>query len=285
MSTTVESVRMLLNYAKLNEIHAYVQNEKNLMRLAQLMEERKPTGLKARDLHEVMHELGYGVEHYLETMLNWNSKYQAPKRPWDAASQDDKPHPAVRRYVEIGFGRGRVLEIGCGDGANARFIASRGGKLVAIDVARPIVESNRARALKEGTDCEFICNNVFEFDATPGQFDAVLDCWCFHHIPAHLMVSYAERVARLLRPGGHFLLLCHAPHSSQQLSLTDGLSGPLPKAIAYIVHATSESVLSRSEIRDVFSEHFEIGPIELHHDTHIRHPGHYSFVCLLTKRG
>lgn len=285
MSTTVESVRMLLNYAKLNEIHAYVQNEKNLLRLAQLVEERKPTGLKARDLHEVMHELGYGVEHYLETMHNWSSKYQATTRPWDAAAQDDKPHPAVRRYVDMGFGRGRVLEIGCGAGANARYIASRGGKVMAIDVAKPVIESNKARALKEGSDCQFLCSNAFELAATPGEFDAVLDCWCFHHIPVHLMVSYAERVAQLLKPGGQFLLLCHAPHSSPQLTLTYGLSGPLPKAIAYVVHSTSESVLSRSEIRDVFSERFDIGPIELHQDTHIRHPGHYSFVVLLTKKG
>jgi len=73
MSTTVENVRMLLNYAKANEIQAYVQNEKNLLKLAQLVENRHPTALKAKDLRDVMNELGYGVEHYLETkQINLN---------------------------------------------------------------------------------------------------------------------------------------------------------------------------------------------------------------------
>lgn len=279
------NLRTLINYARINEMPGYLKNEKTLLRFAQIVQERNLDDLKARELQAVMEELGYGIDHYLETLHNWSSRYEASARPWDATREAEQPHPLVRRYAEIGFGsKGRLLEIGCGGGANARYLATRGAQVVAIDVARPAIEASKARALKEGSHCEFVCSNIFEYRAEPGSFDSVLDCWCFHHIPAHLNVLFAERVANALRPGGQFLLLCHSPHSSPSLALTYGLAGALPKAIAYLVDSTSESVLSREEIRDVFSPYFNIGPIDLHQDAHIRYKGHYSFVVLMKRK-
>jgi 2-polyprenyl-3-methyl-5-hydroxy-6-metoxy-1,4-benzoquinol methylase len=286
MSTVAaDNIRALVNYARVNEIQAYLHNERKLLQLAQLLENRKLSGVKARDLQQLMGELGYGIPHYLETLHNWSARYEAGGRPWDAVRQEEQPHPLVRRFSEAGFAsRGRLLEIGCGHGANARYLSTRGAQVLAIDVARPAIQSATAHAGTNAGSCRFLCTNVFDLEIEPDSFDAVLDCWCFHHIPVHLTPAFAERVARALRPGGQFLLLCHSPHSSSALALTYGLAGALPKAIAYLVDATTESVLSREEIRDIFSPYFELGPIELHHDVHVRSRGHYSFVVLMKKR-
>jgi len=281
----MDCLRKLIDYAKVNELQSYLQSEKVLLRFARLVEERKLDQWTVRDLQLLMQELGYDVTHYLKTLHDWSSRYEAVARPWDAVRQEDQPHPMIRRYAQAGFAStGRLLEIGCGSGANARFLSSRGASVTAIDVARPAIENSQARALREGSSCKFVCSNIFEFETPPASFDAVLDCWCFHHIPIHLTPVFAERVARALKPRGEFLLLCHSPHSTPPLALTLGLTGALAKVIAYLVDATCESVPSREELREIYSPHFDIGAIELYHDAHVRFKGHYSYVTHMRKK-
>jgi SAM-dependent methyltransferase len=88
----------------------------------------------------------------------------------------------------------RVLEVGCGEGALARRLASSGYRVVAIDPRAP-----------EGDIFERVSLEDF---ADPGPFDAAVANRSLHHIPD--LSRALDKVARLLRPGGRLIVYEHA---------------------------------------------------------------------------
>ena len=52
----------------------------------------------------------------------------------------------------------------------------------------------------------FVQADVTELPFTAGSFDAALDRGCLHYLPRDARARYATEVARVLRPGGRFLL-------------------------------------------------------------------------------
>jgi SAM-dependent methyltransferase len=97
-------------------------------------------------------------------------------------------------YAQLPPTPARVLEIGCGGGDLARAVARRGYEIVAIDPLAPEGEIFEPVSLEEFTGC--------------GPFDAVLANRALHHILD--LAGALDRVARLLRPGGRFMVHEHA---------------------------------------------------------------------------
>ncbi|MCA9518221.1 MAG: class I SAM-dependent methyltransferase, partial [Myxococcales bacterium] len=73
---------------------------------------------------------------------DWNANYEAGDLPWD----EPVPEPFLVEAVEAGaLPRGRALEIGCGTGMNARYLARAGWEVTAVDLAPKAVEIARER--------------------------------------------------------------------------------------------------------------------------------------------
>jgi len=89
-------------------------------------------------------------------------------------------------FVRARVGSGRVLEVGCGDGALALELASAGYDVLAIDPVAPDGPIFRQVTLEELDD--------------PGPFDAVVASLSLHHV--HDLDAGLDRIAGLLRPGG-----------------------------------------------------------------------------------
>ncbi|MCA9572798.1 MAG: methyltransferase domain-containing protein, partial [Myxococcales bacterium] len=65
-------------------------------------------------------------------MHDWNARYEAGTTPWDHGG----PDPLLVEAVTSGrFPPGRTVEVGCGTGANARFLRARGHEVVGLDLA------------------------------------------------------------------------------------------------------------------------------------------------------
>src|SRR5215470_179742 len=87
---------------------------------------------------------------------------------------------------------GRVLELGCGNGRNATYLASLGCSVDAIDFSARAIEWAQDRAEQTGVPVNFQCCSIFDAALTAGAYDLVYDCGCFHHLPPHRRKDYAE---------------------------------------------------------------------------------------------
>ncbi|NJP51527.1 class I SAM-dependent methyltransferase [Streptomyces sp. SBST2-5] len=126
-----------------------------------------------------------------------------------------KPDENLVSYADRGLvtGGGRALDLGCGPGRNALFLATRGFEVDAVDLSPVAVAWARERAEEAGVrGVRFHCGDAFVLTAGElgGPYDLVYDSGCFHHLPPHRRISYLALLDRVLAPGGRFALTCFA---------------------------------------------------------------------------
>ena len=127
---------------------------------------------------------------------------------------------------------GRVLELGCGHGRNATYLASLGCSVDAVDFSAQAIEWARERAKQAGAPVDFQCCSIFDAIFTKGSYDLVYDSGCFHHLPPHRRKDYTGLVRAALKPGGSYGLVCFRPeggsgYTDQQVYEQGSLGGGL----------------------------------------------------------
>lgn len=109
---------------------------------------------------------------------------------------------------------GRALDLGCGTGTNAIYLARHGWQTVGVDfVGKAIAEAKR-KARAAGVSVDFFQADVTRLDSVQPPFDLALDIGCFHSLSADRRAHYISGLARLLRPGGLFLCYAFKPDAS-----------------------------------------------------------------------
>ncbi|MFZ0827301.1 MAG: class I SAM-dependent methyltransferase [Verrucomicrobiia bacterium] len=139
---------------------------------------------------------------------SWERRWRKPdfRPPWLA--------DAPRWFVVSGFEQGwlapgmTVLEIGCGRGASAAWLARRGLQVVAMDVSSHAVEQAR-KAFPNQPSLEFRCADVCGPATCPTVFDIIIDTGCLQHIPSNLRDRYCENLLAWSRPGSRFVVTMH----------------------------------------------------------------------------
>jgi SAM-dependent methyltransferase len=130
------------------------------------------------------------------------------------------------------LGPGRVLELGCGNGRNAIYLAGRGCTVDAVDFSAQAIGWAAERAGRAGVSVAFHRCSIFGARFIAGSYDFVYDSGCFHHIPPHRRGDYTSLVHRALRPGGSYGLVCFGPdggsgYTDQQVYERASLGGGL----------------------------------------------------------
>ncbi|MFC4503805.1 MULTISPECIES: class I SAM-dependent methyltransferase [Streptomyces] len=123
----------------------------------------------------------------------------------------DKPDESLVSYLDRGLVApgGRALDLGCGPGRNALYLASRGFEVDAVDLSPQAVAWGEERARAAGAaGVRFRCGDAFAL--ATGPYDLIHDSGCFHHLPPHRRISYLDLLDRVLAPGGHLALTCFA---------------------------------------------------------------------------
>ncbi len=91
----------------------------------------------------------------------------------------------------------KVLELGCGAGRNAIYLAKQGCSVVGVDVSDRALQLAQERVDEANINVELIGSNIFELDLQEESFDFIYDSGCFHHIAPHRRVTYIELIHTL----------------------------------------------------------------------------------------
>jgi SAM-dependent methyltransferase len=179
-----------------------------------------------------------------------------------------KPDENLVSYLDRGLvTAGRALDLGCGPGRNALYLASRGLRVDAVDLSPTAIAWAEDRARETAAEARFHCGDAFTLVGTAltGPYDLIYDSGCFHHLPPHRRVSYRDLLDRALAPGGLFGLSCFAAGATgSQLSDADfyreaRLHGGLaytPQSLRWIFSDLAEVELRRMHDEPPESPHF-----------------------------
>jgi|GEM_PF-1563795 len=100
----------------------------------------------------------------------------------------------------------KVLEVGCGLGAESIFLAVRGMEVTAMDLSEDAVNTGHEIAKQYGVDVNWIAGDLLATDLFNQEFDVVTDQGCFHHMKEEEFAKYEEKISKYLKPGGLFVL-------------------------------------------------------------------------------
>jgi cyclopropane fatty-acyl-phospholipid synthase-like methyltransferase len=123
--------------------------------------------------------------------------------PWDIG----RPQPAFVRLAETGQISGAVLDVGCGTGENALYLAQRGLAVMGIDGAPTAIRKARAKAKSRGLDIRFEVADALDL-SLPEAFDTVVDSGLFHVFSDDERTRFTASLGRVVRPGGTYFLMC-----------------------------------------------------------------------------
>ena len=119
-------------------------------------------------------------------------------RPWDR----DGPVPELVA-VAGDLPPARALDLGCGTGAQAVYLAAEGWDVVAVDAVPRALSAARRRASAAGVTVDFRRGDVAELEALGiGDVGLAFDRGCFHGLPHAARDGYARGVTAVTRPGG-----------------------------------------------------------------------------------
>lgn len=147
----------------------------------------------------------------------WNEFYADRVKPCPFFG--DWPDENLVDWFTSGLlGPGRVLELGCGNGRNAVYLAGKGCVVDAVDFSAEAIGWARERVEATSATVALQCCSIFDATFPPNSMDLVYDHGCFHHLPPHRRPTYVELVLRALKPGGAYGLVAFGPEGGSGLS-------------------------------------------------------------------
>ena len=134
----------------------------------------------------------------------YRTAYLLGLRVWDRRV----PVPELVQLVEGASEPGRALDLGCGTGTDAIYLAQRGWAVTAVDMVPRALAIARRKAAAAGASLRFVEGDVTrlrDFGVGDGYM-LLLDFGCFHTLPEDRRDAYVDSVSEAAAPGSTFLL-------------------------------------------------------------------------------
>lgn len=148
----------------------------------------------------------------------WDERYAADAHVWG--------HEPNRFVVDHAgdLPPGRVVDLACGPGRNALYLAARGHRVTGVDFSATALE--RARAADPDGTVTWVHADITSYRPDPTD----LALLAYAHLPADQRRATLQHATAALDPGGRILVIGHASRN-----LTDGTGGPQDPEILFSV--------------------------------------------------
>ncbi len=198
-----------------------------------------------------------------EDMNRWDNRYRTQDTPWDTGA----PSTELLRVVsQEEIAPCATLEIGCGTGTNAVWLAGKGFSVTAVDVSPLAIEAARKKAKLAGVAVQFLVADVLSSPDIVGPFGFFFDRGVYHILRTVDLDAYLRFLDKTLQPGAMGLVIAG--------NAKMGRTGP--------------PVVTEEELRRelgrlftiLFLREFYLDPVGKERETH-----HLGWSCLLKRQG
>ena len=150
-----------------------------------------------------------------------------------------------------GLAPGRALDLACGAGRNAVWLAEQGWQVTGVDFSDVAIDNARRLAGERGVAVEWLVADVGEWEPPADAFDLVVVLYL--HLPAEERRPIMRRAAAALAGGGTILVVGH--HSA---NIAEGTGGPQDPRVLF----TAEDIAADLEGLDVEKAERVLRPVE-----------------------
>ena len=193
------------------------------------------------------------------------------KIPWNS---ENPPDALVTLVMSGKIQPCKTVDLGCGAGNYALYLAGRGFEVTGIDSSPTAIQIAQANARKQGAACRFIVADLLgDMHEVIDTFDFAYDWEVLHHIFPEDRETYVKNVRKILNPGATYLSVCFSETDPQF-----GGKGKFRKTpIGTTLYFSSEP-----ELRDLFSSHFTVRELKTI-EVSGKYGSHYAVYTLMKK--
>lgn len=150
---------------------------------------------------------------------------------------------------------GRALDLGCGSGGNAVWLAERGWQVTAVDFSAVAIEKAKLRAADRRVEVEFVVSEITEYQPD-GQYDLITSFYI--QLWPRQRAQMLSAAVEALNPGGRMLFVSHDQSSPPSgWSREDLESLTTPGQVVAELHGLR---IERAEVVDEMGAHGENAP-------------------------
>lgn len=149
----------------------------------------------------------------------WDERYRASDYVWTT-----EPNRFLPGLVD-GLRPGRAVDLACGEGRNAVWLATQGWDVTGVDISSVGLEKAARLASDAGVTCSWVLG-----DATTWQPDRAVDLVVvlYLQLPADQRRAALRGAAAALAPGGSLVVVAHDLEN-----LIHGVGGPQDASVLY----------------------------------------------------
>lgn len=147
-----------------------------------------------------------------KTLEDWDARYADGNTPWDSGRPSTN---LIRLLADHRVAPCRALEIGCGTGTNAIYLAEWGFSVTAVDISPRAIAAAQAKLADRDVKVDFRQADLTADPDVGGPFDFVFDRGVYHTLREHHLRELLAVLGRVTNPGATYIALAGNANESQ----------------------------------------------------------------------
>lgn len=197
----------------------------------------------------------------------WEKEYKNPK----LVTKNDGPQADTLRFLKFLKKEKKfrvedkvILDLGCGTGRNANYLADLGNKVIGIEISKTALNIAKTRAFEMGVNVDYRLGDIGEkYDIEDNSIDMVLDITSSNSLNEKGREVYLNEVNRVLKKNGFFFVRALCKDGNKNVKNLLRLS-PGKEYNTYIIKeiGLTERVFSREDFIKMYTKYFKILSLE-----------------------